>query len=444
MGDSDATPEAGPTATRDRRAGTAPGSLPFTLACALPAPLIAATVIAATSPPTTVSTVLVLGAGAASAATVHLLAATPMRADVHRIRTERDGARLELDELRQDRDIRIRLERALGGTDNEPDALRVGLRAVAETVPDAEISLLLSLPDEPRIGWQVALQSGELGDAEPIPGAPRCSALVEGATVIADASSLDPCAHLDHGRGGVSTTCVPLRSDARSIGSVCLTTAPGEPLDARVLERVEWIVQLTARRAADHHTSEPGLVGRPEPLTGLPGSSSLRPHLRNLVRNLSPFCLAMVEIDGHDLLPTDALSDAALVTVAGVLCDTLRPGDLICRLDGPTFAAVLAQCSADQAVAAMERVRENLALQLTEASVFDSVESDLGFPDQNGGAPSPDGHAHLAITCSAGVVESSQATSLDDIVGLATAACTDARAAGGNRVAVARHTAGQP
>ena len=53
--------------------------------------------------------------------------------------------------------------------------LRTGLRAVSELVPDAEISLLLNVPDEPRIGWSVQLSGGALDAAVPVPSTPTCS-----------------------------------------------------------------------------------------------------------------------------------------------------------------------------------------------------------------------------------------------------------------------------
>ncbi|WP_289460278.1 diguanylate cyclase domain-containing protein, partial [Klebsiella pneumoniae] len=73
---------------------------------------------------------------------------------------------------------------------------------------------------------------------------------------------------------------------------------------------------------------------RPDALTGLPGRTALRSTLRQHVRSLTPFSVAVIDIDHHDDLPTDDAADAALRTMAFVLQSTLRPGDTVCRLDG--------------------------------------------------------------------------------------------------------------
>ena len=123
----------------------------------------------------------------------------------------------------------------------------------------------------------------------------------------------------------------------------------------------------------------------------------------------------MIANDDADPVAIDErlAADAALRTLADVLCATLRPDDVICRLDGARFAAVLHGCTADQATAALERVRESLVLAL---------------------ADEPDEHP---VTFSAGVVASQRATSLGQIVELAEAACERAMVAGGNRVTAA-------
>jgi diguanylate cyclase (GGDEF)-like protein len=127
---------------------------------------------------------------------------------------------------------------------------------------------------------------------------------------------------------------------------------------------------------------------------------------------LSPFCVAVLEVDDHDLLPTDDAADSALRTLADVLCATLRPDDVICRMDGARFAAVMKGCTPDQATGALERARESLVLSLAAE------------------------RSEHPVTFSAGVVASEQATSLGQIVELAEAACAQAGVDGGNRVAL--------
>ena len=337
----------------------------------------------------------------------------PLRSEVLRARADANGLEIELVAQRAERDFRDRLERALEHSEAEPATLRTGLRAIAELAPDAEVSLLLNVPDEPRIGWTVRLVGGSLEAAEPVPDTPTCSALTADASVVTTSSgALDACAHLHDPGLDVSATCIPLRLGDRLLGSVCVVDAPGDAVDPDLRRRMEWVVDRTGARVAEQRlVNGPVLRARTDPLTGLPGSTALRHHLRDLVRSLSPFCVAVVEVDHYGEIETDLDADEAVRTVADVLCATLRPDDMVVRLDGARFAAVLRQCSADQASSALERVRESMTLLLAEG----------------------DG---VHVTCSSGVVESHRATSIDEIVQLATDACEVAQCAGGNRVSI--------
>ncbi len=359
---------------------------------------------------------LLVAAGVAVAVALTLrLVVGPLRTAVMGARHQISSLEVELAEQQAERDFRNRLERALERCEAEPATLRTGLRAVAELVPDAEISLLLNLPDEPRIGWSVQLSGGSIDAAAPVPSTPTCSALTAGEPVVTSSSSaLDACAHLHDTTMDVSATCIPLRLGDRLLGSVCIVGAPGESPDAELLERLAGVVDRTGARVAEQRRVHgPVLRARLDPLTGLPGPTALQHHLREQIRSLSPFCVAVVEVDRYGEIETDLDADEAVRTVAEVLDATLRPDDVVCRLDGPRFAAVLRQCSAEQASSALERMRETMTLLLAEG----------------------DG---VHVTCSAGVVESHRATSIDEIVQLAAEACEAASDAGGNRVAISQ------
>ena len=353
---------------------------------------------------------------------------------------ERDTAerQLELADERAELRRRDQLERALRGANDEPAALRAGLRALAQLDPDAEVSLLLGLPDDARVGWSVRLDDGELTEAEPVPGTPGCAALVERDAVITTTSAaVDACGHLEDPHVEVTALCAPLRVGDTVLGTMCLQRPAGESPDARLVERARWVVDHTGRRVAEQRAAlGPSHAGPLDPTTGLPGETALRRQLRDLVRGLTPFCVAVIQPDGSlgtsgsAAVPGEmarhpaAAGLAAAPEAAGVhrsteesigvladaVCSTLRPDDLVCRTEGDRLVAVLPGCSGDQAVAALERTRETLALAFAEAEL------------------SP-------ITCSTGIAESHRATSLDQLVELATRASLDAAQAGGNRVA---------
>jgi len=332
-------------------------------------------------------------------------------------------AQQELLGERLDQEFRVRLERALITAEAEPATLRTGLRAVAELLPDAEVSLLLSVPDEPRVGWKIRLVGGALEQAVPLADTPSCTALSTASIALATSSSaLDACAHLHDPLSETSSVCIPLRLGDRTLGSVCVTSAPGEVASSALISSAAWVVERTGVRVAEQRLQRgPSVAGHTDPITALPGAQALRHQLRDLVRTLAPFCVGIISIDEFASLAThhsSAQAEDALRLMADVLCTTLRPEDLICRLDGPRFAIVLADCSAAHATAALERARESLALLLVAQE-------------------------NLPFTCSAGLVESHRATSLDQIVQLAEAACLQAHAGGGNRVMLATESSMQ-
>jgi hypothetical protein len=338
----------------------------------------------------------------------------PLVAAASAARLERDSVENELRSERAEEEFRRRFDLALADAETESDALRIGLRAVAEIEPESEVAVLLALPDEPRIGWHIELRDGQLMPATPVVDAPSCRALQSGGTVTAASShSLDACAHAGGDDIECCTTCMSLRLGERSLGVVCLTGAPGENPTPRSLTRIEWVVErigLTVNEIRKRRG--PSRTGRPDPLTGLPGTSVMHHHMRDLMRSLVPFCTVVVDIDGVAEFEDDQRTATALRLLATTLSDTLRPLDVVCRLDGAGFGVVLGHCNGDQALSALDRVRESLVL----------AESAEGVDP---------------FSFSAGVVESHRATSLDELVDLAIGACMTARTAGGNRAIMA-------
>lgn len=378
--------------------------------------VVAAVVLGVTGAGGGPAALVVCVAAATTLATVSAAVVRPDRAAVAAERLDSAHARAALAAERVDRELRTRLDRALDVAATEPAALRTGLRAVAEVVPNAEVRLLLAVPDEPRVGWSVTLAEGALRPAEPLADSPVCRAVATGAPVtVAGSHALDACAHLT-GPEEVAATCLPLRNGDRLLGSVSVTAAPGEVPGPATLDTLTWIVERVGRRVHELRLRRgPSTAGPEDPVTHLPGEPALRQQLRELVRTLTPFSVTVVALDGADALRRAAgngAADRSLGLLADTVRDTLRPDDLVCRLDGDRLAAVLSRCDAEQATAALERCREALVLAGTEEEVE-------------------------PITFSAGVVESYRATSLDDILRLADAACAAAHLQGGNRVLLA-------
>jgi diguanylate cyclase len=231
-------------------------------------------------------------------------------------------------------------------------------------------------------------------------------------------SSLDACDHIEDPEMAVSALCIPLRLDDRVLGVVSIVGAPGESPDDHTVRLIEWLVERTGVRVSEQRRLHGrSVMVREDVVTGLPGAQTLNRNLRETIRSLVPFCLAIVDVDDYEgllhLHPGEETDDA-LRMLAETLRLTLRPDDIVCRIDGGQFGVLLANCTGNQASLALERVREALVLAL-------SVE---------GGVP---------FTFSAGVVESHRGTSIEDLLERAALAAGEAHRGGGNRVAVSEY-----
>ena len=354
-------------------------------------------------------------------------------------------ARADLDALRRAVMIRDRFDDAVAAEGAEAAVLHLLVSAALEVTPDADVSLLLSLPDEPRVAWSVRSAGDRLLPAEPVPERPSCVALATGRTAVAPSSTeMGACGHLresadgvhdlddglDPGEDGVGSAseelwweptevaalCLPLVIGERNLGVLCVTTAPGELPDRDRQATLEHVVHVgSARLESLRQRRGPSTPGPTDPVTGLPTEVALRARAGELTRSHQPWCLAVLRVDGADEfrnLHGPHTWDDAMRLIADTTSTTLRPDDVVVRLDGERVAAVLSGCSTAQAAAALERARESLVLAHTMAGI-----------------------EHF--TCSVGLVDGTRTTSIDDGIRLADAAGHAALLQGGNRVVVA-------
>ena len=354
-------------------------------------------------------------------------------------------ARADLDALRRAVMIRDRFDDAVAAEGAEAAVLHLLVSAALEVTPDADVSLLLSLPDEPRVAWSVRSAGDRLLPAEPVPERPSCVALATGRTAVAPSSTeMGACGHLresadgvhdlddglDPGEDGVGSAseelwweptevaalCLPLVIGERNLGVLCVTTAPGELPDRDRQATLEHVVHVgSARLESLRRRRGPSTPGPTDPVTGLPTEVALRARAGELTRSHQPWCLAVLRVDGADEfrnLHGPHTWDDAMRLIADTTSTTLRPDDVVVRLDGERVAAVLSGCSTAQAAAALERARESLVLAHTMAGI-----------------------EHF--TCSVGLVDGTRTTSIDDGIRLADAAGHAALLQGGNRVVVA-------
>ena len=103
-------------------------------------------------------------------------------------------------------------------------------------------------------------------------------------------------------------------------------------------------------------------------LTGLPNRrffmSQAKRDLANAVRSESPFSLLMLDVDHFKLINDTQgheVGDRKLKEIARLLSTELRTGDLVGRLGGEEFGAVLHQADKDRAMEIAERIRRIIA-----------------------------------------------------------------------------------
>ncbi|MCX8146148.1 MAG: diguanylate cyclase [Azovibrio sp.] len=134
-------------------------------------------------------------------------------------------------------------------------------------------------------------------------------------------------------------------------------------------------------------------------------------------RHASPLCLALLDIDNFKKLNDSlghAAGDEALIHLARVVRDTLRPQDTAARLGGEEFVLIFPDTDLAQAAIAMTRVQRELTRRF--------------FMHDN---------QKILITFSAGVTQMQPGDSRDSMLKRADAAMYEAKKSGKNRVVTA-------
>ena len=173
-------------------------------------------------------------------------------------------------------------------------------------------------------------------------------------------------AGLLHGRVASILPYVPVEAQTAVLCAVtglavALFLRLSEARDRRKLQAsVDRLAQAKARLEQLAYT---------DPLTGVLNRRGFERAYRRLVRQAkrshSHLCLALIDVDGLKRI-NDSMGhsegDRALRTVAKCLSDTLRGSDVVSRIGGDEFAAILPNTSSDTGRAAMERFKSELKL----------------------------------------------------------------------------------
>jgi len=353
-----------------------------------------------------------------SAPMLWLLGVSPLRrvSLEDRIRdTERERTLIAEAERQQ---FGARVHRAMEMADDETAAVDVVARSLCMVVPASPIELLLA--DSSRAHYRIAASGGPagVGPGCDVQSPAACPAARRAQTLVFRSSEdLDSCPHLRrHSGSGCSAVCVPVTIMGKPMGVVHCTAADAAPPDRDQIAALETIASVAGSRVSLLRAmARTQIQAATDPLTGLLNRRMFENQARDILLDGTSAVVAMGDLDtfkslndthGHDA------GDRALRLFAQTLRACLRPEDLACRYGGEEFVVVLPRCSLEDATAALERVQEQLVLNLSQGEV-------------------------PPFTVSFGVAESGADDSLEGLIRAADAALLRAKATGRNRVVIA-------
>ncbi len=317
--------------------------------------------------------------------------------------------------------IESEMQRALEMSNDEDGVYAIVGRALDQFAPKVHTTMLVADSSRAHL-HQVLLERLAHPDAGCAVSSPtECPAAKRGQTQIFRSShALDACPYLQTRAGGLaSAACVPVSIAGKTVGIIHAITPDEHPPDATTVA----ILELVGRTAGERVGMLRAFVrsetqAHTDPLTSLLNRRSLEDQVRPLVDDGTQYVVAYGDLDHFKILNDvhghDA-GDKALRMFSRVLRDNVRPSDIPSRYGGEEFVVVLPQCSIDDAVAVIERVRAQLV----------GAQSGVGGPE---------------FTVSFGLASSTTYETFSETVEAADAALLMAKAAGRDRI----HLAGGP
>ncbi|WP_370325664.1 diguanylate cyclase [Euzebya sp.] len=312
-------------------------------------------------------------------------------------------------------DLDSSLSRALGMAATEDGVLEVTSRALSMITPDEPAELLLADNSQASLRVATASAAGPAGCEVGAPG--HCAAARLGRTMtFTDAEALDACPHL-RGRGQIAATCVPVSVMGQTIGVVHTTRPARTPLAGTRHAELEVLVhQVGSRLGLLRALAHSELQAATDQLTGLANRRTFESRVERLTAAGTPFVVALGDLDRFKLINDTHGHDAgdqALRAAAKALSSGIRGNDLAARYGGEEFVVLLADCSLEQGLVIVDRLREGVSLTTS-------------------------GGAIPQVTISFGLAHSSMAIDIEALMRLADVALFDAKREGRDRVVVAQ------
>jgi len=327
------------------------------------------------------------------------------------------AVRTQLDDEQAERAALREFVKAIDAADNEKSLLSIAENAFRKHLAPHSTELHLVDRVDPIIA--LAFATGDhvpLSDNRP---SPWVSLAGRTSSTLVYESTDDPevCQHLaDRLREPVSAIAAPLVVAGGLLGVLYTFGPNGNRPGSRDVAYVEdFATALAGRLAVIRTSSAQPYDDRTDRLTGLPDRATTQRRLLTMIDDRRSFTIAVADIDefGHinDIAGRDA-GDRALEILAATARRAVRPIDVVGRIGGDELLFIFPDTTPDDAVKALERLREALFLTQTSAEAVN-------------------------FTLSIGVIGSSYGGPIDKILMRAADALRFAKSEGGNRVVLA-------
>ena len=283
-----------------------------------------------------------------------------------------------------------RIQRAMLYVDGEGDACRVVTRSLRILAPGMAAELYLAGADLTELR-RVAESPGVAPPGCGIVSPSRCPAIHQGVTLqFPDSEALDACPRLHEDCAAPSAAlCVPVVMMGRAAGVLHLVRPRGETFSAPLQRSLEALASFFGTRAGTMRAlATSRLEAETDALTGLLNRRSLEVRASHVLASSARAAVVLCDLDRFKRLNDEhghAAGDLALKTFARVLKVALRPSDTVARYGGEEFALVLADCGADEAVRALQRVRALLATEVAKGPAFTASFGVAEFPLEGAG-----------------------------------------------------------
>jgi GGDEF domain-containing protein len=291
-------------------------------------------------------------------------------ADAERLNVELSAAMAEADHQAEVRDSQVqrqrfesRLANALDIAEGEPEVIEVIERSFSSVLPEAAVELLLADNSHAHLHRMAAVGPDGKPPSCGVDSPDRCPAARRAQIQeFTDSEHLDACPKLrNRPEGRLSALCVPVSIMGRTVGVIHATGDPGEKMDDDDVDDLATLAKLAgARIGLLRVMAETQLQASTDTLTGLLNRRSFSQRVSAVPSHLYPIAVAMADLDHFKALNDTfghETGDRALRLFARVLRDSLRASDLVSRHGGEEFAIAFPDCSAVDAIRALNTVR---------------------------------------------------------------------------------------